>query len=57
MYVATGEDKDWLLNVQRKLYARNWDSRPVFALLPVESPVRNERRTPGLEEGASESER
>ena len=24
MYVASSSDKDWLLNVQRKLYARSW---------------------------------
>ena len=26
MYVATREDKDWLLIVQRKLYARSWET-------------------------------
>ena len=25
-YVASKSDRDWLLNVQRKLYARSWDS-------------------------------
>ena len=32
-------------------YRSCWDSRPAFALLPVESPVHSERCTPGLEEG------
>jgi RNA-directed DNA polymerase len=26
MYVASREDKDWLLNVQKKLYARSWNN-------------------------------
>jgi hypothetical protein len=38
-------------------YRSYWDSRPNFASTPVESPVHSERCTPGLEEGAAESER
>jgi retron-type reverse transcriptase len=91
MYVATQLDKSWLLDVQRKLYARSWNE-PVyvwcklwglvtdrrnlrlalervarnrgarsagvdgltvtfFASTSMESPVHNERCTPGLERG------
>jgi group II intron reverse transcriptase/maturase len=36
-------------------YRSYWDTRPSFVSTPMESPVRNERRTPGLEKGAPES--
>ena len=46
-----------LASLRVSRYRSYWDSRPIFASTPVESPVRNERRTPGLEEGAPEPER
>jgi hypothetical protein len=51
MYVASKEDLLWLLNVQRRPYARHRDTRDV-ASTSMESPVRNERRTPGSVRGA-----
>jgi hypothetical protein len=52
MYVATKDDRPWPLNVQRKLYARSNEATPAFASTSMESPVRNERRTPGSVRGA-----
>ena len=51
MYVASRDNCPWLLNVQRKLYARALDQCQ-FASTSMESPVRNERRTPGSVRGA-----
>src|ERR1041385_3562169 len=33
MYVASKDDRLWLLNVQRKLFARSWESNYVFEKL------------------------
>ena len=52
-YVAPKSDKDWLLNVQRTLYTRSWKLN--FVETSMESPVHNERCTPGLVEGAPET--
>jgi hypothetical protein len=54
MYVASQLDKSWLTSEQRKLYLRSWET-PDFAATSMESPVRNERRTPGSEEGPPET--
>ena len=51
MYVATKSDRDWLLTVQRKLYRRS--SAASFTVKSMESPVHNERCTPGSGKGAS----
>ena len=49
MYVASQSDKDWLQSVQRKLYTRS--KNPCFAYASMESPVHNERCTPGSGKG------
>ena len=54
MYVATKTDRDWLLNEQQKVYARSFElDPPSFAVKSMESPVHNERCTPGSGTGAS----
>jgi len=53
MYVAPEPDRAWLLNEQRKLFAQGRE--PVsgrLAKAPMESPVLNERGTPGSVGGA-----
>ena len=53
--MAPKSDKDWLLNVQRTLYTRSWKLKLNFVETSIESPVHNERCTPGLGEGAPET--
>lgn len=56
MYVATKPDADWLLTVQRKLYRQSslaWQRPTSFTVKSTESPVHNERCTPGSGKGAS----
>ena len=53
MYMAPKLDKSWLLNVQKKLYAQSLGGKGHPALRSqMESPVHNERCTPGSERGA-----
>ena len=53
MYVASELDKSWLLSVQRKLYRRS--QQHLTSQWTVESPVHNERCTPGSGVGAAET--
>ncbi len=46
-------DEVWLLDIQRKLYV--WSRNPDYASNERESPVPNERGTPGLGTGAGET--
>ena len=51
MYVAAQADVAWLRNEQQKLHTRSMKS-PFFAGTSMESPVHNERCTPGSGGGA-----
>ena len=51
MYVASAAHGQRLRDMQRAFYLRSW-ALPKDAATSVESPVRNESRTPGSEEGA-----
>ena len=52
-YVASRPDEEWLLSIQTKLYRQSWEKTPNFAVKSMESPVHNERCTPGSGTGAS----